>query len=310
MNSDVGVLKREHCVEVSLVYGVERDERSQRSPPTSPTPTARRLRGLRPCCRSNRVESPCRCAWSRRRRQGAQSPRRSPVPWRGPGGQREHDHQRRRTPRVPSASSPTGFPVRLPANQALVSVVFARIRNVVISDLDPRVDECECALKVAERRRLVGPAHDLHVLLRHRPRSIRLSGLAGASGPASESPALKRRSNQPTKTNGAALADATTAASPTSLGPMVPAIKRSSDQAAPTRGIAHHRPIASPKGQTIGITLEVCLRETHDSPHLTSLAAPASLRGPSTPSSGEGLKGRTRGALVAAAADARQGPAR
>src|SRR5207302_9891039 len=72
----------------------------------------------------------------------------------------------------PAPALPTGLPVRLPAKHALVPVVFARIRNVVITDLDLRVDGCERALDVADGVRLVGPTHNLNVVLRHRPRSI------------------------------------------------------------------------------------------------------------------------------------------
>src|SRR5512132_3704370 len=80
--------------------------------------------------------------------------------------------------RIPTPAFPAALPVGLPTKQSFQPPVLTRLRYVVVVDLDLRVESFKGRFQVAAYVRVVGTAHDLHVLLRHRPRSISLRRLS------------------------------------------------------------------------------------------------------------------------------------
>ena len=111
--------------------------------PSSPTPAAPRLRGPRPCCCSKYESNPLAVAHGPDRAiNAAQSPRRSPVPWQWTRKDRDNTiTSSEELLGFPAPSSPNWTPSP-PCQRNMPSCPWysLAIRNVVITDLDLRVD--------------------------------------------------------------------------------------------------------------------------------------------------------------------------
>src|SRR5512132_705527 len=102
--------------------------------------------------------------------------------------------------RIPTPAFPAALPVGLPTKQSFQPPVLTRLRYVVVVDLNLRVESFKGRFQVAAYVRVVGTAHDLHVLLRHRllPQPGGFEGLClGAEQPIAHELAASNRGHLP-----------------------------------------------------------------------------------------------------------------